>query len=318
MIYKDIKYVNKPVSNIFFGTATPTFLAGEEQNELLDAVLEMGVNAIDTARVYQGSESVIGKWLSSRGCRDKVVLLSKCAHPSPLGVKRVSEKAIRSDFETSSRNLQTDYIDIYLLHRDNPKVPVGDIVEWLNAMHAEGKIGAFGGSNWTHERIQEANEYAYAHNLQPFTASSPYFGLADQICDPWGGGCISVAGPSNASARDWYRKADMPIIAYSSLGNGLFSGRMKSNDTANVSKYLNKYAIKGYGCPENYERLRRCEEVAAKKGYTVPQIAMAWIYNQDLNVFAIVGTTNADRMRQNIEALDIKLSEAEIKYLDLQ
>ena len=86
--------------------------------------------------------------------------------------------------------MRTDYIDIYLLHRDDPAVPASEIVEIFNAMHREGKIGAFGGSNWTHERIQEANAYAKDHGLIPFTVSSPNFGLADQIADPWGGGCF--------------------------------------------------------------------------------------------------------------------------------
>ncbi len=79
-------------------------------------------------------------------------------------------------------------------------------METFNAMHEEGNIGAFGASNWTHTRIEEANEYAYKHNLIPFSVSSPNFCLARQIEDPWGGGCVNISGPENIEARAWYEK----------------------------------------------------------------------------------------------------------------
>lgn len=318
MEYSEIKYVKNPVSRIFYGTASEPFMSGGDGTELFDAVYDLGINAFDTARVYQGAEKSLGNWIEKRGIRDKVVILSKCGHPTPLGRKRVNEKAMRKDFETSSRYLRTDYIDIYLLHRDDPDVDVGEIVEIFNAMHAEGKIGAFGGFNWTHERIMQANEYAYKHDLIPFTVSSPNFGLADQVRDPWGGGCVTISGPSNKAAREWYRKTDMPVIAYSSLAHGFFSGRLKSSCPEEARKLLSKEAVKGYVCLENFERLRRCERLAEKKKCTVPQIAMAWIYGQQLNTFAVVSSSSAARMKENIQALEIRLTEEELRRLDLE
>ena len=318
MEYSEIKYVNKPVSRIFYGTASEPFMSGGDGTELFDAVYDLGINAFDTARVYQGAEKSLGNWIEKRGIRDKVVILSKCGHPTPLGRKRINEKAMRKDFETSSRYLRTGYIDIYLLHRDDPEVDAGEVVEIFNAMHAEGKIGAFGGSNWTHERISQANEYAYKHNLIPFTVSSPNFGLADQVRDPWGGGCVTISGPSNKAAREWYRKTDMPVIAYSSLAHGFFSGRLKSSCPEEARKLLSKEAVKGYVCLENFERLRRCERLAEEKKCTVPQIAMAWIYGQQLNTFAVVSSSSAARMKENIQALEIRLTEEELRRLDLE
>lgn len=318
MIYGEIPGVNKQVSRIFFGTAGDSFLKGEDNNELLDAVFAAGVNAFDTARQYMDSEKSLGKWISDRGNRNEIVLLSKCGHPGPDGKKRVCEREIRKDFETSSRNLCTDYIDIYLLHRDDPEVEAGVIVEIMNALKAEGKIGAFGGSNWTHRRIEEANEYAYRHGLVPFAVSSPNFGLADQVRDPWGGGCVTISGPSNEEARRWYRRTQMPVIAYSSLGRGLFSGRVHADAPEKAAEVMDPVAMKGYWCPENLERLRRCEIVAERKHCTVPQIAMAWIYRQNINAFAVVSTRKVSRMRENIEALHIGLTEDEVLYLDLR
>ena len=318
MKYTEIPYVKNPVSRILYGTAMPPFQTGEDGGALLDAVFALGVTAIDTARVYGDSEKVIGRWLETRENRDQVVLLSKCAHPLPDGTKRVEETAIREDFKTSSENLRTDYIDIYLLHRDDTSVPAGEIVEIMNALHAEGKIGAFGGSNWTHRRVEEANEYAYKHAMIPFTVSSPNFGLAEQVKDLWGGGCVSIAGPSGAEGRRFYEENGMPVIAYSSLGRGLFSGKVKSSEPEHADIAMDEFALKGYAYPDNFERLRRCEILAAKKGCSVPQIAMAWLFGQKVNTFAVVSTTKPERMRENIAALDIALTQEELAYLDLR
>lgn len=319
MKYAEISYVKNPVSRIFFGTATPSFLAGKDGSELLDFVYESGITAFDTARAYGQAETVLGKWVEEKNMREKIVLLSKCGHPDmKTWEKRVNEKEMRKDLETSLGALRTDYLDIYLLHRDDPEVPVGEIVEIFNGMNAEGKIGAFGGSNWTYERIEQANEYAYKHNLIPFTVSSPNFGLAEQVGDPWGGGCVTISGPKEATAREWYRKQNMPVVAYSSLAHGLLAGKVKSIDRGRITELLDAPTIKGYGSEENFERLRRCEILAAEKQVTVAQIAMAYIFHQDLNVFAVVSASKPERMKENIEALQIQLTKAETAWLDLR
>ena len=318
MEYREIPYVKQKVSRIFLGTASPSFLKGEENNALLDASLAYGINAIDTARNYALSEKSIGRWLRDSGKRDQVVILSKCAHPDLLGRKRISEKEIRKDYATSTELLGTDYIDIYLLHRDDPKTDVSVSVEVFNALHAEGKIGAFGGSNWDYRRIQEANEYAYKHNLIPFSVSSPHFGLARQQQDPWGGGCVTITGAENEDARRWYEETQMPVISYSSLGRGVLSGKLKSEDADHAGKILDAVAMKGYGCSDNYERLARCEKLAREKNCTVAQIAMAWIYHQKINTFAVVTMSSPARIEANIASLSLSLTDEESRWLNLE
>ena len=318
MEYRNIPYVKLPVSRIVLGTATPSFIKGEENNALLDAALAAGISTFDTARNYGMSEKSIGIWLRERGNRDKVTILSKCGHPSLLGKKRVSEKEIRKDFAKSTQLLGTDFIDIYVLHRDDTDLDAGVAVEVFNALHAEGKIGAFGGSNWSYERIAQANEYAEKHHLIPFTVSSPHFGLARQQQDPWGGGCVTLTGEENAAAREWYQKTQMPVFSYSSLGRGLLSGKLKSEDCARADKVLDAVAMKGYGCEDNYERLDRCEKLAGQKGCTVAQIAMAWIYHQPINTFAIVTMSSPRRLDENIAALNVPLTDEECRYLNLE
>lgn len=321
MEYREIKNVDKKVSQILFGATLDCLAKDGEGDSLLDAAFEMGINTLDTARVYVDgySESSIGGWMKRRKNRNDIVLLSKGGHfDMATGRTRVNREEMRFDLETSLKKLQTDYIDIYLLHRDDPAVPVGEIVEIFNEMHKEGKIGAFGGSNWTYERLKEANAYAKEHGLVPFTVASPNYGLAEQDTDLWGGGCVTISGPQNKEARKWYLDNEMPVIAYSSLGRGMFSGRVKSSEPERISEIMDAPSVEAYGGARNFERLRRCEELAAQKNCSVSQIALSWLLYQDLQTFAVVSSKNKERMQQNVDALKIHLTEAEKKYVNLE
>jgi len=282
---------------------------------LLDRIYDLGINSFDTARNYGLSEKSLGKWLKNKK-REDVIVLSKGGHPGLLGNKRISEKEINKDLNRSLELLQTDYIDIYLLHRDDTDKNVSEIVDILNKFYKEGKIKAFGGSNWTYQRIKEANEYALGHNLVPFTFSSPNYGLARQVNDPWGFGCVSLSG--DKEAIDWYIDNQMPIIAYSSLARGFFSGKVSSLHPELAKKILDKNAYKGYVSDDNFERLRRCEQLSKEKNCTVARLALAYIFNQKMNTFSIVSASNKERMEGNIKSLDIVLNEEELKWLDLQ
>lgn len=310
--------MDKPVSRIVFGTAIKDMQRGKNCDELLDKIFELGITTFDTARCYMLAERVLGDWILRRGLRDKVVIQAKGAVDGLLGNKRINVRCIRSDLGKSLSALKTDFVDIYMLHRDDERVDVGMLVEALNELHAAGKIGAFGGSNWGHERIEKANEYAYAHNLIPFSVSSPNFGLAEQIRSMWGSGCVAISGPSNKEARDWYKKTQLPVMAYSSLGRGLFSGKAKSDDVRSVSKIMDRPARRGFLSDGNLERLRRVELFAKKHKTTVPQTALSWIFNQGLNVFAIVSVTKPGNMIKNIEALQLKMTKREADYLNLE
>ena len=316
MEYRSIPQVRLPVSRIILGCASDGFNGGRDMSAVLDAALAAGINTLDTARVYAQSEHVIGQWLG--GHRDEVVIISKCAHPSLLHPMRLTEKDIRKDLETSLRELGTDRIDIYLFHRDHPSVEPGAMIEIMNALKSEGKIDAFGASNWTYERFRRAQEYAEKHGLVPFSVSSPHFSLARQQADPYGGGCVSLTGEENAAARRWYTETQTPVFAYSSLGRGLLSGKLKSCDAKHAAQVLDVFAMKGYGCEDNYQRLARCEELAERKNCTVAQIAMAWVYSQPMNTFAIASMSSPDRIPENIAALSMKLTDDECRYLNLE
>ena len=314
--YGKIPGLEKPVSRMIFGTAIGPMIEGKNADELLDAAFAKGINTFDTARGYGRAEESLGGWMKRRDNREQVVVISKCGNCDSDGSVCVNRKVIETELAESLQALQTDYIDIYLLHRDDPKTPVSEMINALNELQKEGKIKVFGVSNWAHERIEEANRYAKEHQLQGFSVSSPHFGLAEQIADPWGGNCVTITGKQNKAARNWYQENQMPIIAYSSLARGLMAGRIKSSQEVQAAEILDPFCVKGYVCHDNFERLARCEELAEKKGCTVSQIALAWMFRQDLNIYVLVSTTRAFRLEENLRAFTVNLSEEENRYLN--
>ncbi len=314
--YGQIPGVDKPVSRIFFGTAILPMLMGKDASAILDAALAAGINAFDCARGYGNAEKSLGNWVRARNNRERVVLLTKCGNVDRKGNVQVNRAVIEKELAKSLQALQTDYIDIYLLHRDDPNTPVSEFIDTLNQAKRQGKIRVFGVSNWTVERIREANEYAAANRLDGFAVSSPNFGLARQMADPWGGGCVTISGPEHAADRAWYAETQMPVLAYSSLGRGFFGGRFQSFDETAAKKVLDGPAQKGYLCPENMRRLRNAEALAKRDRCTVPQTAMRYVFGSGMDVYALVSTTNPVRIPENIAAAWAPLSGEDAAFLE--
>jgi aryl-alcohol dehydrogenase-like predicted oxidoreductase len=224
MMYGDIEGLPKPLPRIIFGTR-PLTTPNETTFTLLDSILDTGCHAFDTAHAYgQGSsERVLGHWMEARGNRSDILIIDKGAHPAN-GKHRVDPDSIKQDLQESLCRLKTDYIDLYLLHRDDPTVPVGPIIEVLNDLKHQGKIVLFGASNWTHQRLEQADEYAKQHGLPEFSVSSNQVSLAIQHDNPYPG-TLSINRTSDDPERQWYEHTQMPLLAWSSLARGFFSGR---------------------------------------------------------------------------------------------
>ena len=312
-----IKGVGMPAHRMFLGTAIPVMLGGGDANKLLSTAVDAGFNAIDTARSYGRAEESIAKWLKAApGNRDKILLLTKsCDILGETKQKIVTVERIRREIDESLKTLGTDHVDIFLLHRDDPTHPVAEYVETLEALRREGKCLAYGGSNWSHERLAEANAYAAAYGYQGMTISSPHYGLAEQVRDPWGGDCVTVTGTAMEAARAWYRETRMPLLAYSSLGRGFFSGAFKAFDREGAEKALDEFAQTGFLCDDNMKRLARAEEIAAKHGVSVATVAMAYLLTDPMNTLAVVSTSRPERIRENLKAFDFEFEPGERESL---
>lgn len=307
MDYITIPGAGKPVSRLIKGTDYFTFDNYEIAATNLDAFLAIGGNTVDTAYVYCGgqSEEVLGRYMEERGNRDQLVILTKGAHHDRQG-SRVNPEAIDRDLFESLERLRTERIELYALHRDDPSVPVGPIIEALNAHIEAGRIGAIGGSNWTWQRLQEANEYAATHGLVGFTFSSPNLSLA-KANEPFWPGCVSA----DADTLAWHEEHQLPLLSWSSLARGFFTGRYSPEvrDDADL--------VRVFYSDANWERLRRAEQLAKEKGVTTIQIALAYVLNQPFPTCALIGARNPEELRSCEEGARIKLSPEETAWLDL-
>lgn len=320
MEYGSIGNSKKPVSRLVLGTMGMVDREDLTADfERLDAALEMGIQTLDTAMGYgRGTtEIALGKYFKSRGNRDDVYLISKACHPSPWR-RRVTTFDLSADLHDALAKMGTDRIDLYMLHRDDPSVPVSDLMDTLDRHRREGKILDYGVSNWTIARIEEANAYARANNMPELAANSPGFSLAMQYREPWAPGCVTISGPENREARAWLAKKGMPVLAYSSMARGLFSGRVSRELCRTNPEQVDPVCMKAYCGEENFLRLERAAELAERKGATLPQIALAFVLRGDMNAFAIIGAENREEMISSVQALEVKLTAEERAWMDLE
>lgn len=316
MEYINLPRINIKASKMVYGTSNNHFLYGHDATELLDAVIESGVNVIDTARMYLKAEKVLGNYIKKRNNRKDLVIISKCAHPSALLWRpRLNEKDVRKDLAKSLKALNTNYIDIYLMHRDDPRVKVEVIVKLFNTLINEGKIKAYGCSNFSLARIIEINNYAKENNLIPMEYSSPQYSLVENVNNIWKA-TSSLQGDNHLLERNYYRDNKIIVLAYSSLAMGFLSGKFHYFDKDIAKKKLSSMAYKGFYSESNLEILRKASLLSEEKNCSLPQISLAYLMNQDFTVLPIVSAQSVNRIKENFEAVDIKLTKEEIKKLE--
>jgi aryl-alcohol dehydrogenase-like predicted oxidoreductase len=302
-----IPNVKLPVSQLIMGSDYFTPERFDEVSDILDAYVEIGGNTIDTAFIYCGgkSEEAIGLWVEQRRNRESINLWTKGAHPTKDG-PRVNRQAIEEELLISLERLRTDYVDLYALHRDDPQVPVGVIIDALNEHVEAGRIRAFGVSNWTHQRIQEANEYAAKNGLAGIAFSSPNLSLA-KAKEPYWTGCVSA----DADTLAWHTKTQLPLFSWSSQARGFFTGRFTPENREDPD------LVRVFYSDDNWERYRRAEQLAKEKQVETIQIALAYVLNQPFPTGAIIGPKNRKEMLSCAAGAAIELTPEEIAWLDL-
>lgn len=305
MLYGRVEGIEKPISRVVMGSMAFHPAKLPYTCAMLDYYYEQGGNCIDTAFVYQ-SEIPVGQWLALRQVREQIVLIVKGAH-----TPNCNPDDLVRQLEVSLENLQTNYCDLYLMHRDNPAIPVGEFVECLNEQLRAGKIRAFGGSNWSIERIEEANAYARAHGIVGFSASSPNLALAEWN-EPMWAGCVTASSPA---ARAWYKAAQLPVFAWSSQASGFFTGRFSPQDRNEPGI---QDVVRCWFNEANFERLERARRLAEEKGVSANQVALAYVLCQPFPVFALIGPRSIEETRSSLEALRITLTPHELRWLNLE
>ena len=314
MKYGKISGVTDKASRIIFGCGSKEMWKGINSDEVLSCAVENGINVFDTARVYGESEKTLGKWLATQK-RSDIIVETKCCHfDMETSADRVDRESALYDIKISLDMLKTDYVDVLLLHRDNPQKDVGEIISFMNEIIDKGYTRIIGVSNWRVQRIKEANAYAESHKLKKFCVSSPHYGLATFEGDSYGHGCISVSGKNAGAEREFYLKEQMPLFCYSSLAGGLFSGKYTSEEikrsVADGERIFFTY--------DNAERLRRAEILAEEKKVCVSEIALGWILSDKMNTFAITGSSSEKHILKNIRSARISLSDKERDWLNLK
>ena len=319
MKYSTIPGIDKPVARLLQGAIMLSADDRDGNFRLLDACFEKGFTAFDNAHSYGHGDTEIelGAWIAERGLRDQVVILTKCAHPENGIPDRVRPEFIRSDLEESLERLQTDYVELFLLHRDSRDYPVGEIVDVLNEFKDAGQIGAFGGSNWLGDRVKAANDYAAANGKTPFTVSSPQFSVAEMIEPPWEG-CTSVSGEQGEADRAYYDANEMSLFTWSSLAGGFMTGKFTRDNLDSFESYWDTNPIGAYAYESNFQRLDRVLELAADKGATPAQISVAYVLGSNPRYHAIVANWQPEEAAINAAAADIELSPAEIAWLEMK
>lgn len=308
--------ISKPISRLALGTAFYRLENKPAWFGILDDFVSSGGTLVDTGRAYGESEEVLGEWLASRNAREHVVLITKCGH-GPDGILPTENfrDVVTEELRQSLERLRTDYVDLYMLHRDNPSIPVSAVIDRLNIEITQGRVHAIGASNWDYSRICKANQYAEKSSARGFAAVSNNLSLA-MPSEPFWPGVLSADG----NGECWHQETGVPLIAWSAQARGFFGGSFSPsvrNDVDNIKDSFTRKMFEVYGTDENFEKLKRAKELGDKKGgYSATQIALAWLLHKPFAIVPVVGPHTREELSSCIAALSLELTETELSWLD--
>ena len=276
---------------------------------VLDAFVDRGFNCIDTADVYSAwvpghtggeSETILGKWFARSGKRDKVILATKVGMEMPNTGKGLRKDYILREVEQSLKRLQTDVIDLYQSHKDDDSTPLEETLEAYAQLLKQGKVRAIGASNYKGARLTQAMETARQHNLPAYTTLQPDYNLIDR--QDYETDLAPVAA-----------KYNLGVIPYFSLASGFLTGKYQSlEDTkgkkrgSRVEKYFNDRGLK---------ILAALKQVSSETGAQQASIALAWLLAQPTITAPIASATSPQQLQALFAAVDLKLSNAQLKTL---
>ena len=268
-----------------------------------DEYFACGGNVFDTSHYYGnpvGScERNLGQWIRNRGIRDEVVVIEKGGNP-PNG----TPEAIIAELNEGLERLQMDSVDLWLVHRDSPEVPVDELVDVFNELRDAGRMTLFGVSNWSLERMKEAQAYADANDKAYFSVLSNQYSLAEMEANPFPPQlCVSC----NATAyREWLTKRKFPVFPWSSTARGYFLDH--GPEEPQIAEAFDSAA--------NRARRERARELAGRKGVDPVAIALRWTLQQPFPTFPLFGARRPRELWVALRAFEFELSDDECTWLE--
>jgi predicted dehydrogenase/aryl-alcohol dehydrogenase-like predicted oxidoreductase len=293
----------KPVSRLVLGCDNQTWMP--HAAAMWDDWFDRGGNAFDTAYQYLDGlpEKLLGQWMASRGVRKDAVVICKGAHTPFCTPEWLSAQLLES-----LERLQTDQADIYIMHRDNPEVPVGEFVDVLDGHFRAGRFRVSGASNWSIERFEEATAYARREGRHGFGLLNSNFSLARMVEPPWPG-CI---GASDPVSRQWLKDRRVPFFAWSSQARGFFT------DRAGPDKRTDPELVRCWYSEDNFERRARAVKLAIELGVQPINIALAYVLCQPFPTWALVGPREISETVSTLGGASLKLTPQQLAWLNLE
>lgn len=297
------------LGTMYFGTR----ISQPDAAELLDLYTSLGGNQIDTARSYASwldqqngtSERTIGAWLRRYAGREGLFIGTK-GGLMPRGYNsdrgNLDASHLAEELHESLESLGTDYVDVFWLHRDERERPVEEIVDTCEAFVRQGLVRYLGVSNWTTERIRQANSYARDTGKQGFSMSQIQFGLG--ICTPGAWGDDSVVCMDEPS-YEWYQQADLPLYAYSAQAQGFFSQVLTQGSNA-----LDEDTRKKYLTEENLARAGIMAQISEREGIPIAAMVLNYVLSREFETCLVLGCSKTARLREAFMALEVEVPDA--------
>ena len=314
MLKRNLGNTDLLVAPLCFGGNVFGWTADEKTSfTLLDDYMNGGGNFIDTADVYSTwvpghvggeSETILGNWIKARNKRRDLIIATKVGSrmgtaPNADGLSR---RYILEEVEASLKRLQTDYIDLYLAHRDDTQTPLDETLAAFDDLVRQGKVRYIGASNYSAARLQEALQISKQHGYARYECVQPPYSLVNR-----------AAYEHELAAL--CREQGLGVMTYSSLASGFLSGKyragkdMPSSPRAKViqERYMNE---KGFNILQHLDLIAEAHHV------TVAQIALAWIMARPGITSAIASGTSVEQVHELLSAVDVKLSDKETSSLN--
>ena len=278
--------------------------------KILDAYVDAGLNFIDTADVYSTwapgnsggeSEAIIGRWMKARGNRNELVIATKVGSEMGPNQKGLSKGYIRTAVEASLQRLQTDVIDLYQSHRDDPDTPQQETLEAYGELIREGKVRAIGASNFTAARMSEALAISAEQGLPRYESLQPKYNLYDR-------------SEYEAELEPLCREAEIGVIPYYGLASGFLTGKYRSE--ADFGKSVRGGRMAAYLDERGKRILSALDDLAARKDATPAQIALAWLMARPGLTAPIASATSVEQLRDIARAANLQLDSVDIAELD--